>query len=60
MKYRGNTGLIFSLTLLENGYLASGSWDNTIKIWDVVSKSMGYCLWKIEIYIYGGHSNYVL
>ena len=35
----GHTNAIKSLVLLENGQLASGSWDNTIKIWDINTSS---------------------
>lgn len=34
----GHTGVIYALELLENDQLASGSFDGSIKIWDM-SKS---------------------
>ena len=30
----GQTGIVYALTVLQNGNLVSGSFDNTIKIWD--------------------------
>jgi hypothetical protein len=31
----GHSGVVCSLAVLHNGDLASGSWDRTIKIWDL-------------------------
>ena len=31
----GHTDRVFSLAVLPNGFLASGSHDNTIKIWNI-------------------------
>ena len=31
----GHSGLLFALTLLPNGLIASGATDSTIKIWDI-------------------------
>ena len=36
----GHTGLVRSLTLLSNGYLASGSRDQSIKIWNTDTGSV--------------------
>ena len=43
--------LVNALAVLPNGYLASGSWDNTIKIWDTETGS--------EIRNLTGHTNWV-
>ncbi len=42
----GHSGWVTSLSLLKDGTLASGSWDNTIKIWDTKS---GECIKTIKI-----------
>ena len=33
----GHTSIVTSLAVLSDGSLASGSWDNTIRIWDTES-----------------------
>ena len=38
LKLTGHTQWLFSLALLPNGWLASGSWDKTIKLWDLDQK----------------------
>ncbi len=47
----GHTHDVRSLALLQNGYLASGSWDNTIKIWNALESKL--------ITTLTGHTNYV-
>ena len=47
----GHTDSVFSLAVLQNGDLASGSWDNTIKIWDTNTGSLKRTL--------VGHTGYV-
>jgi len=47
----GHTGLVQSLTILKNGDLASGSSDNTIKIWDSEEGSLKQTL--------SGHSDQI-
>lgn len=34
MTLSGHAGPVFAITLLNNGYLSSGSGDMTIKVWD--------------------------
>jgi WD40 repeat protein len=36
----GHSGAVNALTLLSNGYLASGSFDTTIKIWNINSNNL--------------------
>jgi WD40 repeat protein len=36
----GHSGPVCSLTVLNNGELASGSWDKTIKIWNAVKGTL--------------------
>jgi WD40 repeat protein len=48
---KGHSDLVFSLAVLPGGILASGSGDNTIKLWNT---STGECLRTLE-----GHSSYV-
>ena len=43
--------LVYSLTVLQNGHLVSGSDDNTIKIWDTTTAEL--------IQTLTGHANYV-
>ena len=43
-KLEGHSNGILSLALLNNGNLASGSADKTIRIWDLASKSMKFKL----------------
>ncbi len=45
----GHSFLLYALTLLPNGLIASGSWDGTINIWDT---SKTYPLYTLT-----GHSN---
>ena len=51
IKLTGHTGRINSLVELKNGYLASGSDDRTIRIWDVENEK--------TLSILTGHSNQV-
>jgi WD40 repeat protein len=37
-QFNGHTGLVQALAVLPNGKLASGSWDKTIRIWDVATQ----------------------
>ena len=39
---KGHTNAISNLAELNNGYLASGSWDNTIRIWNLQTKSSSF------------------
>jgi WD40 repeat protein len=47
----GHNDSVCSLAVLQNGDLASGSWDNTIKIWDTNTGSLKRTL--------VGHTGYV-
>ena len=47
----GHTSTVATLAVLEGSRLASGSWDRTIKIWDVLS---GSCVATLE-----GHAGLV-
>ena len=48
----GHTGSVAALTILKNGLLASGSYDETIKTWD---KDSGQLMATLS-----GHTNYVV
>jgi WD40 repeat protein len=47
----GQTVVVWTLAALPNGNLASGSWDNTVKIWNTNTGSLVYTL--------SGHTNWV-
>ncbi len=47
----GHFGWVESLACLENGFLASGSLDTTVKIWDVKNSILKYTFDKSN----GGH-----
>jgi WD40 repeat protein len=51
----GHTDYIRILLELENGLLASGSWDETIKIWDPIQGKLKYTFGKSN----GGHTDKV-
>ena len=49
----GHTGLVFSLAFLPDGTsLVSGSWDNTIKLWDMQTGGV--------VKTFQGHTNIIL
>ncbi len=39
-KLEGHTSMVFSLKLIDNQILVSGSWDKTIKLWDLKSNNL--------------------
>ncbi len=47
----GHTSIVYCLTLLANGYLASGDYYGDIRIWDLPSSSL--------IQVLSGHSSTV-
>ena len=51
----GHSNLISSLAKLPNGYLASGSIDSTIKIWDIENGKLKFTLNESN----GGHHDNV-
>ena len=51
-RLEGHTNLVQALCLLPDGRLASGSWDNTIRLWDVLT---GAETARLE-----GHTDFVL
>ncbi len=51
----GHTDSVISLESLENGYLASGSIDSTIKIWDIENGKLKFTLNESN----GGHHDNV-
>ena len=36
-RLEGHSGAVLALCVLPDGRLASGSWDNTIRLWDVTA-----------------------
>jgi WD40 repeat protein len=50
-RLEGHTGSVISLCVLPNGWLASGSDDSTIRLWDVATAAETACL--------AGHSRWV-
>ena len=51
-RLEGHSGRVAALCLLPDGRLASGSWDNTIRLWDVAT---GAETARLE-----GHSGWVI
>ena len=49
--FEGHEDIVESVAVLEGGRLASGSWDKTIKVWEVAT---GACVTTLE-----GHSDWV-
>ena len=57
MKYTltGPNGTVRALAVSKNGYLASGSDDYTLRIWNLENKREIYCFNSSN----GGHSNHI-
>ena len=51
----GHTYWVGSLVSLENGYLASGSYDGSVKIWDITNRKLKFTFEKTN----GGHSSFI-
>ena len=44
----GHTEKIYALTLLQSGFIATGSYDTTIRIWDLSKPKRGECVKKVQ------------
>ena len=52
----GHSSYVTSLVNLQNGYLASGSYDYSVKIWNIRDGKLKYAFDKLN----GGHFYYVV
>ena len=55
MKYTFHSSRVSALTSLENSYLASGSDDRTVKIWDITNGKLKFSFDQSN----GGHTDFV-
>ena len=46
----GQSSFVFSLTVTKDGYLASGSFDNSIKIWGNSKKNLFYLVFQTLLF----------
>ena len=52
----GHSNYVYSLQILSNSRIASGSWDNSIKIWNF---DTGYCIRTINLTKSNDNKNFV-
>ncbi len=57
LSLNGHTDIVCALTVLQNGDLASGSGDSTIKLWNPIDGTLKR--WNICFIKINGHNDYV-